>query len=194
MSELIMSRRMQRLDPLQEEQVRLGRANGLTKKDVAEYAHPKFNYLQMQEIRLAIENETDPRQRRIMLDPALSAEEMRQMRLALERGECLKEKKDLLWMYILAVPVLMTAGFFAACWENTGIVPHLDLTDTETVLKEGDVFDAASYVRDVSEGTLLLPQYIHTEKAGHYAAVYRLQSHNTELVRTLEITVEKKKK
>ena len=142
----------------------------------------------------SVENETDPRHRRIMLDPALSAEEMRQMRLALERGECLKEKKDLLWMYILAVPVLMTAGFFAACWEHTGIVPHLDLTDTETVLKEGDIFDAASYVRDVSEGTLLLPQYIHTEKAGHYAAVYRLQSHNTELVRTLEITVEKKKK
>ena len=61
------------LGPLQQEQIRLGRENGLSDAQVALYATSMYNFAQMREIRLALEHNADPRQLRSMLKSWLPA-------------------------------------------------------------------------------------------------------------------------
>ena len=179
-----------KLDPLQEEQVRLGYQNGLSRKQVKEYARVKYSWLQMQEIRLAIENETDPVQRKAMHDPHLCHEELCRMRSALERNEIIRRKKDTAWAGVLAVLVMMTALFLAGAWKGLENRLTLRLSGEILTLKEGEAFDPLLYVTGVSDDAELeLPQNVLTDVPGRRVAVYKARRGNEEITRMLEIDI-----
>lgn len=180
---------------LQNEQVELGRENGLNEKEISVYASPLYNFRQMQEIRLAIEHDTDPKQRKAMCHARIPAEQMHEMRLRLERGELLRNP---------AVPAKVWAGVFAMIGAYAGLVmicmqavngPYLQLKQEEIVLEAGQPFQAMDYVESYSdgEGALILPSGIDTSEEGRKTAVYHFVSQSEDIMKSLVVSVVNRK-
>ncbi len=178
---------------LQNEQVELGRENGLSEQQIREYAKPCFNFRQMQEIRLAIENNTNAHQRKAMRHMYLDAEQMKKMRLKLEHGELLINPAiPAQVIYTGLISLLLCLGLGTLCTlASQG--PYLKLNSETVTLKVDEAFEPIKYIDSVSEkkGTLLLPEHLDTSAEGNYLAVYHLLSQGEDIIRTLTVNIKK---
>ncbi len=187
MTEIIRNFFSSSLDSLQEEQVRLGRQNGLTAKDVHIYAKPSYNWMMMQEIRLILENETDTRRRRQLIKETVRPQRERMRQLLFPKALTLKE--DGIWIGVLVLILLSVILFLRISLMRIRNRPFLNLQE-EAVLQEGASFDPAAYVLSHSEGNLtcLTPQ-IDTGTAGDRVAVYLLAENGEEIIRMMPVHI-----
>ncbi|MGM9941949.1 MAG: hypothetical protein ACI32N_08195 [Bulleidia sp.] len=69
--------------------------------------------------------------------------------------------------------------------------PQLILKESTVQIKQGEYFDAGSYVQTYHNGTLVLPS-VETDTSGTKAAVYRLVGENREVAAVLIVEIRKK--
>lgn len=176
---------------LEAEQIELGMRAGLSRKQISLYAKHCYNFLQMQEIRTALEEHLDEFQIKAMCRPDLSHEEMEAIRKRIEKGEIVRMKRSpLRWAadVLLAgfMIFMMFEGYFAA-----GNNLYLNLKEETAVLEKGDVFEPMKYVSSYSMNadTLRVPSQIDTSCAGRQAAVYTLRKGGEELTRILIVEI-----
>lgn len=178
-----------KLTLLQNEQIELGRKHGLQEKQIRLYAKPSYNFLQMQELRTAMENGITGRNLRFLLKPSLSHQEMSRIRRCLEQGQQPLIPYPYGKILTAAAAVLMGLGIVAL--EAVHDRPYLLLNRESVTLKQGDVFDASSYIErdDNRAGKLILPVDVDTSEPGRKAAVYRYVTDEGEIVRILYVDV-----
>ncbi|MBR2810675.1 MAG: hypothetical protein IKD69_04770 [Solobacterium sp.] len=86
-------------------------------------------------------------------------------------------------LFSLSVMTMLVSLFFLTA-HLAAHGPELVLAADEVILKEGELFQPAQYVAQCSKGELLLPEEtLYGE--GTYAAVYRLKTRHTEIMRIL---------
>ena len=176
---------------LEAEQIELGVKAGLSRKQISLYAKHCYNFLQMQEIRTALEEHLDEFQIRAMCHPDLSHEEMEAIRRRIEKGETVRIRRSPFWWIGSALLsgfmiFMMFEGYLAA-----GNNLYLNLKEETAVLEKGEVFEPMKYVSSYSMNadTLRVPSEIDTSHAGRQAAVYTLRKGREELTRILIVEI-----
>ena len=179
------------LGPLQQEQIRLGRENGLSDAQVALYATSMYNFAQMREIRLALEHNADPRQLRSMLKSWLPAQQMEALRKRLERGEVVRSRSSYATAVCLAALSCSAFSLAASGYFKSSERPYLTLTSNNALVNVGESFEPLDYVDSypMEKGYLILPKEIDTSVPGTVAAVYRYHCDGQEIMRTLRVIV-----
>ena len=166
MTEIIRNFFSSSLDSLQEEQVRLGRQNGLTAKDVHIYAKPSYNWMMMQEIRLILENETDTRRRRQLIKETVRPQRERMRQLLFPKALTLKE--DGIWIGVLVLILLSVILFLRISLMRIRNRPFLNLQ---------------------KEAVPCLTPQIDTGTAGDRVAVYLLAENGEEIIRMMPVHI-----
>lgn len=178
------------LDLLQKMEVQNGIDHGLTDEEISVYAKPSYNYLQMKEMRTALEHGVEVRLVKRM-KPHMCLKEMEHMRLCLEAGESVSFRLHIprtdgrVIGLLLCVMMLFCAGF-AKMRE-----PVLTVRQDTVVLQKGEVFDSAKYVElsGLCRGELILPDNVNTEEPGTYLAVYTFRWGNSEISDAVKVIV-----
>lgn len=176
---------------LQKSEIKKGMDDGLTIQEVEKYASPAYNFMQMKEIRTAIEEKIPEKEYAVMCDPAISAEEMKEMRIRLAHGQIVRRHGTVWRMAVGSVCVLGLVGYLGYAMFAPKQMPELTLSSQEITLSVGEQFEPMYYIQNYNgeDGQLILPEFVSTGTAGRKAAVYRLLTKDTELVRILYVNV-----
>lgn len=188
-------RSWKRLTVLQQQEVLLGRQNGLSERDCSLYCHRKYNYLQMAEIRRGLENGLTYRQIRIYASASADYLQMEKMRKLLESGKTVHRAGRHHYGLTAAAVFCGFAVFLLAAPAEKEIPLSLQLRQNEVKLACNESFDPAQYVDSYTEDPdtqLILPETILTDQPGYQTAEYRLKRKDQEIVQTLGILIEDK--
>ncbi len=177
-----------RLDRLQKEQVELGRAHGLTRKQIRFYAKRKYNFLKMEQLRLCVEEGLSKYDCRQIARHCTNDRQMAYCRKKLlQQQEIFYPISLKYWMLALCLLLaLVPLGYHLYQRKQ----PILELNAEEIRLKQGEDFDAMRYLSTYSKekGTLILP-VVDTATCGNHIAVYRLETNGKEITRILHVNI-----
>lgn len=170
---------------LQQKEIEEGKRNGLNDKQISLYSGREYNFLQMKEIRLALEHGIEVKGVRKMLDSSLSFERMREIRIQLENKEKVIVHRNVMPVFI-AVIVLLFITLFVPVYSK----PYLSLKKDCIELKQGDTFEAMSYIDKFrGKGKLIVPSNVDTSKKGNQIVVYKLITDEKEIEKVLLIKI-----
>ncbi len=179
---------------LQQEEIEKGRKDGLSEEQIGLFARHEFNYLQMQEIRLALEAGKDSR---LIQKAAVSWIPAREMHEIFAQTETaipdIPEKKK------RKIPVRMVAAIGAA--GSLAVLAgmafpekkelKLELTAKEVRIPCGETFHPENYVHACSqEAQLILPEEITADHPENRLAVYRAKTNRQEVQQILRVVFE----
>ena len=168
---------------LQEKEIAIAEAHGLSPKQIRLLSNGKLNYLQMAVLRQAMEQGTDMKTIRKAARPKLSPEEMAEL---IDHPEQMNRPFRLpVW----ALPVLLTvlsAGLLYIAWQYAVYLrrDRLELRSEEITLLCGDVFQPGqSILRYPQYDDLYLPDSFVAEVPESRIAVYRTASGDQKILR-----------
>lgn len=161
------------LTPLQNIEIQEGIKNGLSKKQVMTYASKEYNFLQMEQLRLALEHQLDKTKMKCLYDSSLPFQTMKEIREKLEKNEIINEKiihKNVIHSFLF-VSVLLMITLFVPVYSK----PRLLLKEDSITLKQGETFNPMSYIQlYTGKGKLIIPSAVETNEKGNQIVVYRL--------------------
>lgn len=180
-----------RLTPLQKQEVQNGLDAGLSPEQVETYASSAYNWLQMREIRLALEHAPDVKKNASLYEPSMDIEKMQKLRRRIEKGERIRTFSMARVMVTVAFLLLMIGAVSLSFATGKNMQPYLHLTREETTIPQGGRFEPMDYVAEysASKGELILPSDLNTSSPGIIAAVYVLRTPQTEITRILNVEV-----
>ena len=130
----------------------------LTVEQVDIYAWPKYDHMQMQEIRLALEEGLSEEEMSVFLDPSIDWKAMNHARVKLQNANAVDDRAkaklhfkrlQIIFIAILIVLCLGAAGFGGYyAWQYFSAVNQsleLELTDTDITVEYGSSFNPADY-------------------------------------------------
>lgn len=166
---------------LQKQQVLLGKKNGLSNTQIQMYASREFNYLQMEQIRLAFQQGVSEKVIHKMCHAHLSIDTLHALRTN-EKQTIHNTRKYVIWFALLFVSIV---------WMIPKEQPYFSLTQEEVTIHVGDPFDPMQYIDTYSytKGRIEIPQMISTDTSGHYICVYRFISQNVKIEKVLHVYV-----
>ena len=189
------------LDLFQMQEVREGLKN-LTAEQVDLYAWPKYDHMQMQEIRLGLEHGLSREEMSVFLDPRIGYKQMNYNRIKIENSNVINEKADAelrrkkyLNVFIVTLTATVLVGASYAGWHFRDFLfakfQHLEirLKDDSVTLGYGEPFNPADYIASYTEeGTeLILPEAVDTSTVGEQTVIYKLK--NPQKMITAEMAV-----
>lgn len=182
---------------LQQEEIEKGRKDGLSEEQIGLYARHEFNYLQMQEIRLALEAGKDSKLIQKAAVSWIPAREMHEIFADEENAipEIPEKKKRKIPFKMLAA--IGSAGSLAILL-GMGIPEKkelkLELTAKEMKIPCGETFHPEKYVQEVSEeAELILPEEMTAERPENRMAAYQAKWKNQEVQQILRVVFEDQK-
>ena len=164
---------------LQKQQLELARLHGLEDEQIEQISDYHYNYRQMEQLRLAMEEDMDPHILAVMMHPWIHARDMEDIRYRASAGQPIdKYHRPVPWRRIvLGLVCLLAAGggsLLIHGMKREKPVP-LELRVQEVTLAAGQSFRPEDYVRqpqDLSE--VQLPEGFQVEEPGSYLAEYIL--------------------
>lgn len=168
------------LSYMQKKEIRAGYENGLDAEDVSLYARSCFNFLQMEQIRLALQHGMGKKNKLKLLDAGLSAEQMKARRERIEHGELIHTGlKDRL--FILTFSGLTVLGLLLCCtMARLHNDPVLKLKTHEVNVMPGETVDPAVYIGNPDEimDYLTIPPQFSADEPGSYVLVFAVEGPN----------------
>ena len=136
---------------LQEKEIAIAEAHGLSQKQIRLLSNGKLNYLQMAVLRQAMEQGTDMKTVRKAARPKLSTEEMAEL---IDHPEQMNRPFRLPVQVLPAILTVLFAGLLYIAWQYAVYLrrDRLELRSEEITLLCGDVFQPGQYI-------LRYPQY-----------------------------------
>lgn len=186
-----------RLGILQREQIEYGKSSGLSEKAIKVYAKSKFNFLQMQEMRMALEEGIPIKEVKKRFKKNLSHDDMERLRKEIKElkkyEEPLDETKILIPYYVSAVVlVIMIMAFVVGSYFVINNKIFLEVKSDMIEVEKNSYINPADYVTYDKRGVL---QYntIDTSDIGEEIIVYTLKKGDDSIVRYLGVNVVDKK-
>lgn len=177
----------------------------LTIEQVNIYAWPKYDHLQMQEIRLALESGLSKKEIEVFLDPDIDWQAMNHARIKLTTTNAVSETaKAKLHMKRMQMVLLVIVIFICLCGAGYGgtYALHyfqavsqnlvLNLSDSEVTIEYASAFNPMDYVKDYTheDGVILnLPESIDTHVLGSVTVLYQLSNAYRSISREIKVTV-----
>ena len=188
---------------LQNKEINLGLAHGLSAEQIRLYACPQFNYLQMEQIRLGLEHGLDPELIAVFAVPGKKQDQMKEERERLEQGlPVLPDnlvsngpgwKTAAVCTAVLAVSALLSAVLAYSAHRRMEMLLNplnLHLTADQVQLETGSIFRPREYLGEYdADAVLTLPQPPDTAKAGTHVLAYTLQKDRRMTRRTLVLNI-----
>lgn len=179
---------------LQQEEIEKGRKDGLSEEQIGLYARHEFNYLQMQEIRLALEAGKDSRLIQKAAVSWVPAREMHEIfaEAETELPEIPERKKRKVPIRMIAA--ITSAGSLAVLL-GMGLPEKrelsLELTAKEVRIPCGETFRPEKYVQACSEDAeLILPEEMTADHPENRLAVYQAKWKSQEVQQILRVVFE----
>lgn len=192
------------LDLMQMDEVREGLKN-LTTEQVDVYAWPKYNCLQMRELRLGLEHGLTEEQISVYKDPRIGYRQMNYNRIKIENANAINEKADAelrkkryLNVFIVFSIIAVVIGGSYAGWYFRDFLQakfqklELKLTSDTVTLGYGEAFNPLDYVESYTEEDgveLILPDPVNTEMIGEQTVVYKLKNPQKTVTAELKIMI-----
>lgn len=171
---------------LQNQEIEIGRRSGLSEKNIQKYACREYNFLQMEQIRLAFQQGLDWKYVKYICNPTLRIEQMKLYRKNPLLALIDRKKKWIVRICIGCICFCISIYCFYRYEE-----PYLKLKHETVNMKVGDTFSPMEYIDSYSNqyGELILPQPIDTSKSGNYVLLYTLLVGNTQIEKVLYVNV-----
>lgn len=177
----------------------------LTIEQVNIYAWPKYDHLQMQEIRLALETGLSEKEIEVFLDPDIDWQAMNHARIKLTNTNAVSEtaaaklhmkRLQIVLLAIVIIICLCGAGYggsyairyFQAVSQNL----VLDLSDSEVTIEYAAAFNPMDYVKDYTHAdgvVLTIPETIDTHVLGTVTVLYQLSNAYRSISKDLKVTI-----
>ena len=172
-----------RLGVLQREQVEFGRKARLSDKDIKIYAKSKFNFLQMQEMRLALEDGIPRQEVKKRFKSNLNHEDMESLRKEIKELEKYNEPYDedrvLLPYYLSALAAFfIIISFVVISFFVINNKVNLEIINDNVKVQKGASFNPYKYV-----------SYEETNEVGDKAVIYKLKKGNDTFIRYLTVNI-----
>ncbi len=181
--------------PLQIQQLRLASKHGVT----LQYFHPSYDWEQLKEIRLALEDGMDPS---FLLDRHINSESMKKARekvyqssgLYYEKTKTKRQKR----IIISSISTLVfTAIVVIILWQKNYILSmiyniHLDLVSTKETIGLSQIpdFHFIDLVQDYSKNCELILPDIDIEEDGEYNLKYTIKNQSKSISKNIVLIVE----
>ena len=168
---------------LQEKEIAIAEAHGLSQKQIRLLSNGKLNYLQMAVLRQAMEQGTDMKTVRKAARPKLSTEEMAEL---IDHPEQMNRPFRLPVQVLPAILTVLFAGLLYIAWQYAVYLrrDRLELRSEEITLLCGDVFQPGQYIlRYPQYDDLYLPDSFVAEVPESRIAVYRTASGDQKILR-----------
>ena len=185
-----------RLGILQREQIEYGKSSGLSEKAIKVYAKSKFNFLQMQEMRMALEEGIPIKEVKKRFKKNLSHDDMERLRKEIKElkrfEEPIDETKMLIPYYVsFAVLIIMILSFMIGSYFVINNKIFLDVKYDKIEVEKNSYINPNDYVTYDERGVL---QYntIDTSDIGEEIIVYTLKKGDDAIVRYLNVSVVEK--
>ena len=166
------------------------------------YFSTKYDWEQMREIRLCLEDGMDPS---FICDPHISAKSMQKSREAIshmsgtfdEKIEKIKQQKQIRIILLVVCILIMLAGFIIAMWQKDYLLSMINPLELELVseseirgVSEVPEIHYIDFVKDYTDGSeLILPDTVITG-VGDYTLTYTVKSQTKETQRTMVLIIE----
>lgn len=182
-----------RLGILQREQIEYGKSSGLSEKAIKVYAKSKFNFLQMQEMRMALEEGIPIKEVKKRFKKNLSHDDMERLRKEIKElkkfEEPIDETKMLIPYYVsFAVLIIMILSFMIGSYFVINNKIFLDVKYDKIEVKKNSYINPNDYVTYDERGVI---QYntIDTSDIGEEIIAYTLKKGDDAIVRYLNVNV-----
>lgn len=165
------------------------------------YFSTKYDWEQMREIRLCLEDGMDPS---FICDPHISAKSMQKSREAIshmsgtfdEKIERIKQQKQIRIILLVVCILIMLAGFIIAMWQKNYLLSMINPLELELVseseirgVSEVPEIHYIDFVKDYTDGSeLILPDTVITG-VGDYTLTYTVKSPTKETQRTMVLII-----
>lgn len=168
---------------LQVQELSLAEESNLSKEELSLLKHSKLNYLQLEQVRLAIEEKMDFSLIKKMAKPWITSQEMEEIRhdtklnIPIDFSQY-KKKPNIPFLSI--VGVVVGCGLFVAGWNyriHHTQTPYLNLISEDVTIACGTTFEPMRYVQSYSEevGELILPERFSSNSPDIKLLKYELQ-------------------
>ncbi len=166
---------------LQKQQIELARLHGLEDEQIEQIADYHYNYRQMEQLRLAMEEDMDPHILAVMMHPWVHARDMEDIRYRASLGQPVDHyRRPVPWrrLGICVLGVLIgSCGLVLARGEKKEKPVLLELRAAEITLASGQSFCPEDYIRQPEDlAAVQLPEGFQAEAPGNYLAEYVLRS------------------
>lgn len=168
---------------LQEKEIAIAEAHGLSPQQIRVISSGKLNYIQMSVLRQAMEQGTDLKTVRKAARSKLTPEEMQEM----IRNPVIKQKKHQIPIKIWkALPLMLIPAVLFSLLQTVRVMNRekLELKADEISLLCGDTFQPGQYILQYPEGDdLYLPDSFQADIPENRIAVYRTASGVQKILR-----------
>ncbi|MBR0214916.1 MAG: hypothetical protein IJL95_09370 [Solobacterium sp.] len=165
---------------LQKQQVELARLHGLEDEQIRQLADYHYNYRQMEQLRLAMEEDTDPHILAVMMHPWVRARDMEDIRYRASAGQPIDHyRRPVPWRRLgICAFGLLAAGCGLVLVHGTKREKPvlLELRAAEITLACGQSFRPEDYIRQPEDlSAVQLPEAFEAYEPGNYLAEYVLR-------------------
>ncbi len=167
---------------LQEKEIAIAEAHGLSPKQIILLSSGKLNYLQMAALRQAMEQGADMKTVRKAARPGLSPEEMSEL---ISHPDRINRSVRLPVHVLPAILMVLFAGLLYSAWKYAVYLrrDRLELRSEEISLLCGDVFQPGQYIlRYPQSDDLYLPDSFVAQVPENRIAVYRTASGDQKIL------------
>lgn len=174
---------MMELSFLQEKEIAIAQAHGLSEQQIRLLSNGKLNYLQMAVLREAMEQGTDMKTVRKAARPKLSPEEMAEL---ISHPEQMNRPARQPVHVLPLILITLFACLLFGIWKYTVYLQRdrLELRSEEITLLCGDVFQPSQYIlRYPQSDALFLPEGFTAQIPENRIAVYRTASGDQKILR-----------
>lgn len=168
---------------LQEKEIAIAEAHGLSAQQIRLLSNGKLNYLQMAVLRQAMEQGADMKTVRKAARPRLSPEEMAEL---ISHPEQLNRSVRLPVKVFPLILALLFTGLLYSAWKYAVYLRRdkLELRSEEITLLCGDVFQPGQYILKYPQSDdLYLPESFTAQIPENRIAVYRTASGDQKILR-----------
>ncbi len=165
---------------LQKQQVELARLHGLEDEQIRQLADYHYNYRQMEQLRLAMEEDTDPHILAVMMHPWVRARDMEDIRYRASIGQPVDHyRRPVPWrrLGVCAFGLLAAGcGLVLVHGAKKEKPVLLELRAAEITLAAGQSFRPEDYIRQPEDiSAVQLPEGFEADEPGSYLAEYVLR-------------------
>ena len=170
-------RKKKKFGILQQEQIDLGKKHGLSNKQVHIYAKEKYDFLQMQEMRLALEEGMHPLKVRLFFTSRKTHEVMEKLRES-EKDEVVEPVP---YFVAISCAVVIVICIIGALFVYMHFEPDFLLKESVIYIRKGERINPLSYIDEEFKDKV---EIIEKQKEnGNHVVVY----HTDEIYRILHV-------
>jgi hypothetical protein len=180
----------------------------LTTDQVDIYANSKYDHMQMQEIRLALEHGLTEKEMSVFLDPSIDYKAMNHARIKIEGANVIDKQAEAklhgkqlknLFLFFLIIFVIGTAavgGYFGKKYFDLFNQPmEINFKNDSITLKYGEAFNPINYIDSYTKDDgieLILPNSIDTKQIGEVKVIYTLKNAVRSYSKELTVKIQDK--